>query len=107
MDFFGIPAYILLPLGLFLAFYMYMTRNFGYWKNRGIPEVPPKFLVGSIGWNIKCNQGKQEQEWYNKYGKIFGIYEGPNPTLIIADPELIKTVFCEGVSLFFGSEGKY
>ncbi|XP_067122508.1 cytochrome P450 3A5-like [Centruroides vittatus] len=100
MDFFGIPVYILFPLGLFLAFYLYMTRNFGYWKNRGIPEVPPRFLVGSIGWNIKSNQGKQEQEWYNKYGKIFGIYEGSNPTLIIADPELIKTVFVKDFHYF-------
>ncbi|XP_023210575.1 cytochrome P450 3A41-like [Centruroides sculpturatus] len=100
MDFFGIPAYILFPLGLFLAFYLYMTRNYGYWKNRGIPEVPPRFLVGSIGWNIKCHQGKQEQEWYNKYGKIFGIYEGPYPTLLIADPELIKAVFVKDFHYF-------
>ncbi|XP_023239202.1 cytochrome P450 3A5-like isoform X1 [Centruroides sculpturatus] len=97
---FGVFDYVLVFIGILISFYLYMTKDFGYWKKRGIPEVPPKFLVGSIGYNFKRNQGKQEQEWYNKYGKIFGIYEGSNPALVVADPELVKDILVKDFPVF-------
>lgn len=64
---FGFSYLVWLPLGIFLTLYLYLTRRFGYWKDMGIPEVPPIPLIGSTGLDFKTNQGKQEQQWYQKY----------------------------------------
>ncbi|XP_023219934.1 uncharacterized protein LOC111621915 [Centruroides sculpturatus] len=99
-DFYGIPYSVLIPIGIFLALYLYLTRNFGYWKRLGIPEVPPIPLTGSFRFDLNSHQGKAEQVWYNKYGKIFGIYEGTNPVLIIADPDLLKDILVKDFHVF-------
>ncbi|XP_067135813.1 cytochrome P450 3A9-like [Centruroides vittatus] len=99
-DFYGIPYSVLIPIGIFLALYLYLTRNFGYWKRLGIPEVPPIPLTGSFKFDLNSHQGKAEQVWYNKYGKIFGIYEGTNPVLMIADPDLLKNILVKDFHVF-------
>ncbi|XP_067135727.1 cytochrome P450 3A21-like [Centruroides vittatus] len=108
-NFYGIPFYIIFPVMIFLSFYLYVTRNFGYWKRLGIPEVTPMPFTGSLKFDFYSHHGKREQKWYKKYGKIFGIYEGAAPVLVIADPHLLKNilikdfhVFSEGRGLRFG-----
>ena len=31
-----------------VAFYLYLTRNYGYWDKLGVPNVPGKFPFGSM-----------------------------------------------------------
>lgn len=97
---FGFSYLVWLPLGIFLTLYLYLTRRFGYWKDMGIPEVPPIPLIGSTGLDFKTNQGKQEQQWYQKYGRIFGIYEGSTPVLMVAEPELLKDILLKDFYIF-------
>ncbi|XP_067135814.1 uncharacterized protein [Centruroides vittatus] len=99
-DIYGIPYYVFIPVGIFVALYLYLTRNFGYWKRLGIPEVPPIPLTGSFRFDLSSHQGKAEQVWYNKYGKIFGIYEGTNPVLMIADPDLLRDILVKDFHVF-------
>ncbi|KAG0439635.1 hypothetical protein HPB47_016572 [Ixodes persulcatus] len=33
-----------------------------------------------------------DQDRYRKFGKLFGVYEGAEPVLFVADPELVKRV---------------
>ncbi|XP_067136945.1 cytochrome P450 3A8-like isoform X2 [Centruroides vittatus] len=99
-DVYGIPDYVIFLLGTVLLLYLYLTRNFGFWKNRGIPEVPPMILTGSVGVDFKTNQGVLEQQWYNKYGKVFGIYEGSNPALMVGEPELLKNILVKDFYAF-------
>lgn len=99
-EIYGIPYYILIPVGFFVALYLYVTRNFGHWKKLGIPEVPPLPFTGSFRFDLSSHQGKTEQEWSRKYGKIFGIYEGPNPNLLIADPELLRNILVKDFNIF-------
>lgn len=99
-DIYGVPSYILIPVAILLSLYLYFTRNFGYWKRRGIPEVPPLPITGSLRFDLYSHEGKTEQKWSRKYGKIFGIYEGANPVLMIADPELLKDILVKDFHVF-------
>ncbi|XP_067135721.1 cytochrome P450 3A11-like [Centruroides vittatus] len=100
MAVFSISFFAWFLLGIILALYLFLTRKYGYWKSLGIPEVPPSFFMGSIGLDLKTNQGLQEQKWYKKYGRIFGIYEGSTPVLMIAEPELLKDILLKDFYVF-------
>ncbi|XP_023212409.1 cytochrome P450 3A5-like isoform X2 [Centruroides sculpturatus] len=44
--------------------------------------------------------GKLDQKWYEKYGKIFGIYEGFTPVLMIAEPKWIRNILVKDFQYF-------
>lgn len=95
-----ISYYILIPVGLVIIIYLYLTRNYGYWSNLGVPEVPPTLFTGSIGLDFMTPTGKREQKWYKKYGSVFGIYEGANPVLMVAEPKLLKNILIKDFQSF-------
>lgn len=39
---------IILFLGALIVLYVYLRRNFNYWKERGIPYEKPIFLFGNF-----------------------------------------------------------
>ena len=51
--------------GLFAALYLYMTRNYGFFKARGVKHVKPVFpwgspmtkevTLGKTKWTFRCN----------------------------------------------------
>ena len=41
-----------------------------------------------------------ETKWLGQYGKVYGVYTGFLPTLIISDPELVKQVFIKDFQYF-------
>ncbi|NWQ76803.1 CP3AL protein, partial [Columbina picui] len=69
----------------------YGSWPFGLFKKLGIPGPKPLPFVGTT---LEYRKGVLEfdTECFQKYGKIWGIYDGRQPVLAITDPQIIKTV---------------
>ncbi|NXE67494.1 CP3A9 protein, partial [Calcarius ornatus] len=64
---------------------------FGLFKKLGIPGPRP---LPFFGTSLEYRKGFLEfdTECFKKYGKIWGIYDGRQPTLAVTDPQIIKSV---------------
>ncbi|NWV22925.1 CP3A9 protein, partial [Origma solitaria] len=69
----------------------YGTWPFGLFKKLGIPGPRPLPFFGTC---LEYRKGFLEfdNECFKKYGKIWGIYDGRQPTLAVTDPQIIKSV---------------
>lgn len=76
---------------ILVLLYIYGTHSHGFFKKLGIPGPKP---VPFLGTCFGYGEGfwKFDEECYKKYGKIWGMFDGPKPVMAITDPELIKTV---------------
>ncbi|NXU59563.1 CP3AC protein, partial [Turnix velox] len=70
--------------------------SYGIWpfqtfKKMGIPGPKPLPFFGTL---LEYKQGVLDfdQKCFEKYGKIWGIYDGRQPVLVILDPVLIKNI---------------
>jgi cytochrome P450 len=80
--------------------YTYFSIKYRYWKSRGISGPEPSIPFGNIlrpkgkGWH------HLDVERHAKYGKVYGVYQGTNPVLVIADSELLKDVLVRDFTSF-------
>ncbi|XP_023946091.2 cytochrome P450 6B5-like [Bicyclus anynana] len=81
---------------LILVFYYYGTRNFDYWKKRGVKYEEPLFFFGG---NIKfyidnVSFSERFAALHRAYPneKFVGFFEGNGPAILFRDPDLIKHV---------------
>ncbi|XP_058425193.1 cytochrome P450 3A12-like [Diceros bicornis minor] len=87
---FSTESWVLLATSLVLL-YLYGTYTHGLFKKLGIPGPTPLPFLGNIlsyhkgSWNF-------DKKCFQKYGKMFGFYDGRQPVLAITDPDMIKTV---------------
>lgn len=75
-------------------FYKYLTRNFEYWKNKGIVYVEPKLPFAKKTEIEKDSYRAASMFNYNKYKneRYVGTVVMTYPELIITDPDLIKHI---------------
>ncbi|XP_012672236.2 cytochrome P450 3A27-like [Clupea harengus] len=71
---------------------IYGTWPYGYFKNLGIPGPRPWPFLGSFGTIIIKGFHNFDIQCHQKYGKMWGIFEGRSPVLMVADPGIIKAV---------------
>eukprot|EP00076_Gallus_gallus_P004885 NP_001316437.1 cytochrome P450 3A80 [Gallus gallus] len=81
---------------LLLAAFLGLLVLYGIWpyqtfKKLGIPGPRPLPFLGTF---LRYRQGllNFDQMCFEKYGKIWGIYDGRQPVMAILDPVLIKTI---------------
>ncbi|XP_062397180.1 cytochrome P450 3A27-like isoform X2 [Sardina pilchardus] len=88
---------LLLFLGLLLV---YGYWPYGIFKKLGVPGPKPVMLFGNM---LSYSKGMHlcDVEWFQKYGKIWGIFEGRQPILSIMDTELIKTILIKECYSYF------
>ncbi|XP_041959191.1 cytochrome P450 3A40-like [Alosa sapidissima] len=88
---------LLLFLGLLLV---YGYWPYGIFKKLGVPGPKPVLFFGNM---LKYRKGIHnfDMECFQKYGKMWGIFEGQQVILSIMDTELIKTVLVKECYSYF------
>nr|AIL94149.1 cytochrome P450 CYP3025A1 [Tigriopus japonicus] len=104
-------------IGLFLSFYLYMTRKFSFFKGKGIPYMEPTFPFGSSNM-FKTFTGQSSfvdmgTLIYQKYpgSKLVGQFQFSEPQVMINDLELAKNIMIKDFDYFmdrrpFSAPGK-
>jgi cytochrome P450 len=89
---------------IFIALYLYFTRNFKFWLKLGIPYVKPKPFVGSLKECAfqKVNIGKYLQHIHEEHTDkpYVGIFSFDKPVLMIRDLELVKNILVKDSQKF-------
>ena len=96
---------LVIPLSaIFIASYLYFTRNFKFWQKRGIPYVKPTPFVGNFKECAfqKVNIGKYLQHIYEEHSDkpYVGIFSFDKPILLIRDLELVKNILVKDFQYF-------
>lgn len=101
----GLDSIIVLT-ALMIIVYLYVTRNFKYWKKRGIEEIfPPTPFLGNF---TECLLLKKAPAYFLKelYDQAKGLpYIGfhilDKPILLVCDRELIKNILIKDFNIFY------
>ena len=93
---------LLLILIVLTTYYFFLLqRRYQYFTRRGIPSPPFHFFYGHLKtlWSNEFFH-RQLESWTKQYGKIYGIYQGSIPTLIVSDPDFLHQVFVKQFNVF-------
>nr|CAD7405098.1 unnamed protein product [Timema cristinae] len=94
----------LISASLLALLYYYLSRNEDYWKSRGVPFIQPTTFFGNLKDVVLMRTSEPEQLarlYFQLEGHSFGgIFQSVTPTLLLRDPELIKTVLVKDFDHF-------
>ncbi|CAF4038013.1 unnamed protein product, partial [Adineta steineri] len=76
-------------------------QRYQYFKQQGVSTPPFNIFFGHFKtlWNAPLYH-RQLENWSKQYGKIYGIYEGHHPVLVVSDPDFLQEVFIKQFSVF-------
>ncbi|XP_040066276.1 cytochrome P450 3A9 [Ixodes scapularis] len=92
MLFFGFVDWIILVVTAIALLYLYASRHRNYWKDQNVVHEKYSLVLGPISRFFFKPFHMMNHERYIKYGRLFGVFEGSQPVLVVADPELVKLV---------------
>lgn len=73
--------------------YLYSRNLHSYWERRGIKGPKPWPVVGNFLTLLASKDRlKMEREWRTKYGKVYGIYQGYEPILVVAEADSLLQI---------------
>ncbi|XP_075984134.1 cytochrome P450 6B2-like [Anticarsia gemmatalis] len=91
-----------------LAGHLTLRHRLQYWQRKNVPHDKPVPVLGNFSQYIllKKYMGQLLQDLCQKFpnAPYFGVYYGTEPTLVVKDPELVKTVMTKDFYFFSGRE---
>uniref|UniRef100_A0AB39A350 Cytochrome P450 3A8 n=1 Tax=Hyalomma asiaticum TaxID=266040 RepID=A0AB39A350_HYAAI len=99
MELIGLPDWLLLAATAVILLYLYASRHRNYWKKQNIPQEDFSLIIGPTTRIFFQPFHTIDTERYQKFGRVFGIYEGGKPTLLVGEPELVKQVLVKDFPL--------
>jgi len=96
-------VFLILFVGFVNFCFFLLWQRYQYFNQRNIPTPPFVYFFGhlKILWN-STSFYRQLESWTKQYGKIYGIYQGSSPTLIVSDPDFLQEVFIKQFANFHG-----
>jgi thromboxane-A synthase len=92
---------VALLLVVFVAYLWHIRRAYDFFVRLGIPGPPPIFFFGNFLEIIQSRRVSMAiKQWTDKYGRIFGYFEGHTPILVVSDPDILQDVFIKSFSNF-------
>ncbi|KAI7693640.1 hypothetical protein SSS_06904 [Sarcoptes scabiei] len=77
----------------------YYHNVYSYWKRRVIKTPPILPFFGNL-LSLKKPQSIYLAENFQKFGRIYGLYQGTKPVLCVADPIIIKRILVQDFNIF-------
>uniref|UniRef100_A0A6B0VED6 Cytochrome n=1 Tax=Ixodes ricinus TaxID=34613 RepID=A0A6B0VED6_IXORI len=94
---FGFTAVLVLLLAAFLR---WRRRTFSYFKDLGIPGPEPNLIWGNLWEYHEKGVFRALDKWCEKYGDVFGFYNGDVPVIVVKDLDFLQYVFVKSSSNF-------
>lgn len=96
----SVPGWLLTILLLILTFCLYSKWKHSLWKRLGVPGPEPTPFLGILKEYFKKGSCNTDLELVRKYGNVVGVYQCHIPSLLVADPEMLKEIFVKEFSNF-------
>ncbi|KAL3229326.1 hypothetical protein MRX96_023640 [Rhipicephalus microplus] len=94
-----VSLFRLLPSPNYVSLWLYVGRNRNYWKKQNVPQEDFSLIFGPAMRLLLRPFHENDTRRYQKFGRVFGIYEGSQPTLLVGEPELVKQVLVKDFPL--------
>ena len=86
---------------LLVSYAWHVHRSYDFFEKLGVPGPKPTFFVGNFMEFLRTRRASVSiQQWREKYGNIFGYFEGHTPILLISDPDILQDMFIKSFSSF-------
>ena len=84
-----------------VTYLWHIRKVYDFFSRTGIPGPPPLLFFGNFLEIIKTRGPSIAiKQWTEKYGHVFGYFEGHTPILVISDPDILQDVFIKSFSKF-------
>ncbi len=84
-----------------VAYLWHIRKAYHFFIRLGVPGPSPTLFFGNLLEIVKIQRPSLAiKEWTNKYGHIFGYFEGHTPILVISDPDVLQDIFVKSFSKF-------
>lgn len=95
-----LPGWLIFVLAVIILLYLYTTHKQSYFRKLGIPGPKPVPFLGVLPELMKKGSWQMDIDLVKRYGKCFGVFIGNSPSLMVADPEMIRLILIKEFSNF-------
>lgn len=88
-------------LVLIVVYFWTIRKNYDFFKRLNIDGPRPVFFFGNFLDLAKTKRMSISiKQWTEKYGRIFGFFEGHTPIIVVSDPDILQDIFIKNFSIF-------